>query len=165
VHSGYGQEAWQTALQDHDITVLHSVSAAEGAYVRVPEDKSAEDIVIFLTEINKHVRRRTRFRDMVRANKSRLHFKCEPFVVTPDADQVPALVRTSRFVTASMQWHGSDSGPNSGTTDGTTGTISGRSVGGAALASGELPGIQAGIQLPPYVNLQSTTPKRTVYHL
>ena len=35
VHSGYGQEAWQTALQDHDITVLHSVSAAEGACLRL----------------------------------------------------------------------------------------------------------------------------------
>jgi hypothetical protein len=114
VHSGYGQDAWQLALQEHGLTVLQAQSPAEGAYVRVPDDKSAEDMVIFLTEINRNVRRRTRFRDMNRANKSRLQFKCEPFLVTPDEDRIPELVRTSRFVATSLQWHGSGSGASSG---------------------------------------------------
>merc|ERR1719387_2686399 len=114
VHSGYGQDAWQLALQEHGLTVLQAQSPAEGAYVRVPDDKSAEDMVLFLTEINRNVRRRTRFRDMNRANKSRLQFKCEPFLVAPELDQIPELVRTSRFVANSLQWH-SGSGASSGT--------------------------------------------------
>lgn len=173
VHSGYGQDAWQAALQDHGLTVLQAQSPAEGAYVRVPEDKSAEDMVIFLTEINRNVRRRTRFRDMNRANKSRLQFKCEPFVVTPDVDQIPELVRTSRFVATSMQWHGSGSGHSSGTSEGIHGLNSGNSgdflhpKDPDFLRDGAPYGAPAdrGLQVPFGGARPGGSPKPRVYHL
>ena len=82
----------QVELQKQGLTVLHAPSLSEGSYIRVPEDKTLEDMVINLTEINRNVRRR--FRDMPRANKSRLQFKYEPIVVPPNSDQIPELVRT-----------------------------------------------------------------------
>lgn len=78
--------------------VLQAQSPAEGVYVRVHDDESAEDVVIFSTE-NRNVRRRMRFGDMNWAKKWRLHFKYKPYFVTLDADQVTDLVRTSRLVT------------------------------------------------------------------
>ena len=96
VHSGYGQDVWKVELQKQGLTVLHSQSHAEGAYVRVPDERTPEDLVKTLIEINRSVRRR--FQDMPRANKSRVHFKFEPIIVSPNSDQVPGLVRTSRFV-------------------------------------------------------------------
>jgi hypothetical protein len=165
VHSGYGQDAWQLALQEHGLTVLQAQSPAEGAYVRVPDDKSAEDMVIFLTEINRNVRRRTRFRDMNRANKSRLQFKCEPFLVTPDEDQIPELMRTSRFVATSLQWHGSGSGASSG-----DGSIHNSGSAALALNSRDDGGYRDGAfkdeRSYAYGNQKSANvPKGRVYHL
>ena len=59
--------------------VLQAQSPAEGVYVRVHDDESAEDVVIFSTE-NRNVRRRMRFGDMNWAKKSRLHFKYKPLL-------------------------------------------------------------------------------------
>jgi hypothetical protein len=104
VHSGYGQDAWRVAVQNYGLTVFRAHSPAEGIYVRIPEDTSPEDMVLVLTEINLNVRKKTRFKDMNRANKSRLHFKVEPFVVSAATDgEKPALVPTTRFTGLACQ--------------------------------------------------------------
>jgi hypothetical protein len=104
VHSGYGQDAWRVAVQSHGLTVIRAHSPAEGTYVRIPEDTSPEDMVLCLTDINLNVRKKTRFKDMNRANKSRLQFKVEPFVVSVASDgEKPALVHTTRFAGLASQ--------------------------------------------------------------
>jgi hypothetical protein len=103
VHSGYGQDAWRVAVQTHGLTVIRAHSPAEGTYVRIPEDTSPEDMVLVLTEINLNVRKKTRFKDMNRANKSRLQFKVEPFVVSATESEKPVLVHTTRFAGLAYQ--------------------------------------------------------------
>lgn len=104
VHSGYGQEAWRAAVQNHGLVVIQAHSPAEGTYVRIPDETSPEDMVLMLTDINLSVRKRTRFKDMNRANKSRLQFKVEPFVVSSATDsEKPLLVHTTRFAGLAAQ--------------------------------------------------------------
>jgi hypothetical protein len=104
VHSGYGQEAWRAAVQNHGLVVIQAHSPAEGTYVRIPDETSPEDMVLMLTEINLSVRKKTRFKDMNRANKSRLQFKVEPFVVSAATDsEKPPLIHTTRFAGLACQ--------------------------------------------------------------
>jgi hypothetical protein len=104
VHSGYGQEAWRAAVQHHGLVVIQAHSPAEGTYVRIPDETSPEDMVLMLTDINLSVRRRTRFKDMNRANKSRLQFKVEPFVVSASMEsEKPVLIHTTRFAGLACQ--------------------------------------------------------------
>lgn len=114
VHNGYGQDAWEAALQAHGLVIRRAQSPAEGTYIRVPVDKAAADLVILLTEINRTVRRNSFSHDLNPAtSKSRLQFEYKPYVVTPDAvDEAPDFVRTSRCIPNGpgwqwpMQWQG-----------------------------------------------------------
>jgi hypothetical protein len=97
VHRGYGQAAWREALRDVALTTIDGPFASEGDYVRIPDGKSAEDIVNILIEINLKVRKAVWFKGMKRANKSRVMFKWEPFTVSPYAVAKPTLVETKAF--------------------------------------------------------------------
>ena len=73
---------------------VHGDIAAEGDYVLIPEGMSAETTVDMLKEVNAKVRKLVWFREMKRANKSRVSFKWEPFSVSPIGHELPALVET-----------------------------------------------------------------------
>ena len=55
---------------------------------------SAETTVDMLKEVNAKVRKLVWFREMKRANKSRVSFKWEPFSVSPIGHELPTLVET-----------------------------------------------------------------------
>ena len=73
---------------------VHGDIAAEGDYVLIPEGMSAETTVDMLKEVNAKVRKLVWFREMKRANKSRVSFKWEPFSVSPIGHELPSLVET-----------------------------------------------------------------------
>jgi hypothetical protein len=97
VHSGYGQEPWRMALRNCGLRTVLAQSPAEGAYVNAPENCDASDVATYLTEINLLVRRVVRFKEMSRANKSRLQFKSEPIVVHPWDKELPKQYPTNRL--------------------------------------------------------------------
>jgi hypothetical protein len=103
VHSGYGQEVWRTAVVNRGFFLLGSPSAAEGTYVMIPPQYTVEQVIDVMNDINVGVRRQTRYKDMNRSNKSRLHMRCEPFTVSLNSDAKPELVRTNRFCYAGSQ--------------------------------------------------------------
>jgi len=94
VHCGYGQIAWQNELLTTKLRFVHGDIAAEGDYVLIPEGMSAETTVDMLKEVNAKVRKLVWFREMKRANKSRVSFKWEPFSVSPIGHELPTLVET-----------------------------------------------------------------------
>jgi hypothetical protein len=97
VHSGYGQEPWRAAVAAAGLQCIAARSPAEGVYFNVPDHMDVDQVVDTLAELNLAVRRKTRFREMNRANKSRLQFKSEPFTVAPWTTSRPVLEPTSRF--------------------------------------------------------------------
>jgi hypothetical protein len=97
VHRGYGPVAWRSELQKLNLTIVHGPFASEGDYVRIPEGLSAHEIVDVLTECNLKVRKIVWFRDMKRANKSRVLLKWAPFCVFPIGSDLPKMVETQAF--------------------------------------------------------------------
>jgi len=75
VHSGYGQDTWRTSLRTCGLTCVFAQSPSEGAYVHLPAGWNRQQLINTMNDINLDVRRRVRFRDMNRSNKSRLQFK------------------------------------------------------------------------------------------
>jgi len=102
VHSGYGQDTWRTSLRTCGLTCVFAQSPSEGAYVHLPAGWTRQQLINTMNDINLDVRRRVRFRDMNRSNKSRLQFKQDlltisyppwpngrPSPVTRVAEQLP----------------------------------------------------------------------------
>jgi len=84
VHSGYGNQAWKHDLKNSSHTFVAACSHPEGSYVHIPDGTTVDQIVDDLMEMNLAVRKKTQFRDMKRANKSRLQFKA--LITVPSAD-------------------------------------------------------------------------------
>lgn len=78
VHSGYGKPLWLHTIEVTNRPVVGSKSKAEGCFVAVLDGETVADVVDEMIAINLQVRRQSRFRDMKRANKSRVQFKSEP---------------------------------------------------------------------------------------
>jgi hypothetical protein len=97
VHRGYGQIAWRNELQNKKLTVVCGLLASEGDYVLIPDGLCAQNIVDMMTEINQMVRKIVWFKEMKRANKSRLLFKWAPFSVSPSGDAMPIFAETNAF--------------------------------------------------------------------
>jgi hypothetical protein len=97
VHIGYGGELWLLLAKTRGFLIVVSLLAAEGLYVEIPPRLTVEEVIEVLSDISTEVRRLTRYKDMSRSNKSQILFKCEPFILSQDCDQPPALVRTTRF--------------------------------------------------------------------
>jgi len=92
VHRGYGQVAWRNELWTTKLTFVHGHFAAEGDYFLVSEELSVKTIVDMLTKLNKEIRKLVWFSAIKRANKSRVLFKWEPFIVSPIVHELPVLV-------------------------------------------------------------------------
>jgi hypothetical protein len=101
VHRGYGQVAWRNELDNlhihRNLTIVQGAFVSEGDYVLIPEGLSVQNVVDMLTETNLNVRHLVWFKAMKRANKSRVLFKWEPFVVSPRFHEKPTLVETKAF--------------------------------------------------------------------
>jgi hypothetical protein len=80
-----------------NLTIVQGAFVSEGDYVLIPEGLSVQNVVDMLTETNLNVRHLVWFKAMKRANKSRVLFKWEPFVVSPRFHEKPTLVETKAF--------------------------------------------------------------------
>ena len=101
--SGLGRDAWRTALQRNGFVVAQAPSASEGDYILIPQGTTPEEMVHAMIQINKKIRLSTYFGMMNRTNKSRVHFKYEPFTVSLMGNDKPILVQTTRFSRCALQ--------------------------------------------------------------